>query len=58
MDDTGLTGAFAFDLKFSPSKPGWPEPTDEYPEFGLKLVPKKATIKILVVDRFERPTED
>jgi uncharacterized protein (TIGR03435 family) len=66
VDDTGLTGAFAFDLKFSPNKPGWPEPTDEYPELvtalrdqlGLKLIPKKATVKILVVDRFERPTEN
>lgn len=66
LDDTGLTGAFAFDLKFSPNKPGWPEPTDEYPELatalrdqlGLKLVPRKATVKILVVDRFERPTEN
>jgi uncharacterized protein (TIGR03435 family) len=66
IDDTGLTGAFAFDLKFSPRKPGWPEPTDEYPELetalrdqlGLKLVPKKAEVRILVIDRFERPAEN
>jgi uncharacterized protein (TIGR03435 family) len=66
VDDTGLTGAYAFDLEFSPVRPGWPEPTDEYPELatalrdqlGLKLVQKKATVNILVVDRFERPTEN
>jgi uncharacterized protein (TIGR03435 family) len=66
FDDTGLKGAYAFDLKFSPNKPGWPEPNDEYPELatalreqlGLKVVSKKATVRILVVDKYERPTEN
>jgi uncharacterized protein (TIGR03435 family) len=66
VDDTGLTGNFAFTLKYSPNRPGWPEPNDEYPELAtalrdqleLKLVPKKIKASVLVVDRFDRPTED
>ena len=66
VDDTGLPGAYAFVLKYSSNQPGFPEPTDEYPDvttalreqLGMKMVRKKTTVNILVVDRFDRPTED
>ena len=66
VDETGLEGYCQFLLQYSRIEPGWPEPTDEFPEtttalrerLGLELVPKKAMVNVLVVDRHDRPTED
>jgi uncharacterized protein (TIGR03435 family) len=67
---TGLQGFYTLTLKFSPPRaPGAPQesaPVDEAPEIftalqeqlGLKLVPDKTMVPVLVVDRIERPTEN
>jgi uncharacterized protein (TIGR03435 family) len=63
---TGLEGWYAVTLRYAP--PGLTaDPsatTDDAPQFvtalqeqlGLKLVPEKAMVKILVIDHIERPT--
>jgi uncharacterized protein (TIGR03435 family) len=69
-DRTGLKGDYAFTLKFSqPRTPGTsseaPSP-DDPPEFftalqeqlGLKLQPEKTMVRVFVIDRIERPTEN
>lgn len=66
MDRTDLPGSYRAVLRYSRVEPGWPPPSDEYPEIvtaireqlGLKLTRDVALVNILVVDRFERPTED
>ena len=65
---TGLDGAYDLTLRFSPPRlnPDPSAPADEAPQFvtalqeqlGLKLVPQKAMVKILVIDHIERPTPD
>lgn len=66
IDQTDLSGSYRFILRYSRTESGAPPPTDEYPDIitalreqlGLKLVPKKAIVNVLVVERFDRPTED
>ncbi|HMD35168.1 MAG TPA: TIGR03435 family protein [Vicinamibacterales bacterium] len=68
---TGLDGYYSVSLHYAlpslnadPSAP--PPPGDDAPQFvtalqeqlGLKLVPEKTKVKILVVDHIERPTPD
>lgn len=62
IDRTGLTGNYEFTLRYS-IEPG---SNDDRPslftaleeQLGLKLVPERAPLKVLVIDRIERPTED
>ena len=62
VDKTGLTGNFEFTLRYT----NQPNPTDDTPslftaledQLGLKLVPDRASLQVLVIDHIERPTEN
>ena len=70
VDETGLSGTYDFELNFArendaPVSPGAAATGDSLvPTFleavkdqlGLKLVPKKAPIQVLVIDHIERPS--
>lgn len=70
VDQTGLSGRFDFWMEFAPERPGPPNgdapPPVEGPAFldalreqlGLKLESTKAPLRVLVVDKVERPTEN
>jgi uncharacterized protein (TIGR03435 family) len=65
VDRTGLTGNFTFKLEYTPSSQ---EATDTSGrpsiftalegQLGLKLVPAKQAVELLVVDSLERPSEN
>jgi uncharacterized protein (TIGR03435 family) len=64
---TGLQGYYAMTLTFSRPRGAGAQPSlDEPPEIftavqeqlGLKLVPEKALVPVLVIDHIERPTPD
>jgi uncharacterized protein (TIGR03435 family) len=70
VDHTGLSGRFDFTIDFMPESHG-PAPGEVQPEqsgqtllealkeqLGLKLEPTKAPIRILIIDRIERPSEN
>ena len=62
VDKTGLTGNYEFTLRYTSQL----TPRDDTPsvftaleeQLGLKLVPDRAPLQVLVVDHVERPTED
>ena len=64
IDDTGLTGYYDIDLKWTPdddlaagaSGPSLFTALEE--QLGLKLVAKKAPVDVIVVDHVERPLEN
>ncbi len=69
IDKTGLTGSYDFTLVWKPepksgvqdTDPG--NPTPELPvaleeQLGLKLVPAKGTVPVLVIDHAEKPSID
>jgi uncharacterized protein (TIGR03435 family) len=73
VDRTGVTGSFDIDLRFRPdagARAGGPPgagPVDSdapsiftavEEQLGLKLVPDRAPVDVLVIDRLERPTAD
>ena len=65
VDKTGLKGNYDMRLRFV-DRPSPNAPPDSPPEIftalqeqlGLKLEPDRAPLKILVIDRIERPTEN
>lgn len=73
VDRTGVTGSFDIDLRFRPDPgargggpPGVGSVDPDAPsiftaveeQLGLKLVPDRAPIDVLVIERLERPTAD
>ena len=72
VDETGLTGEFDLDVFFQPEGLGGalvgPPPvslsdapaltTALQDDLGLRLVPRRGPIDVLVIDRIERPTEN
>jgi uncharacterized protein (TIGR03435 family) len=67
IDRTGVSGRYDVQLHFTAAAQiGASSANPDAPHFftalqeqlGLKRVPEKATVKIFVVDRFERPTPD
>jgi uncharacterized protein (TIGR03435 family) len=62
VDRTGLTGTYDFTLRYAiEPKPGSDLPslfTALQEQLGLKLVPDRAPVPVLVIDRIERPTAD
>lgn len=66
VDQTGLTGTYDLKLVYTPDLRSNREPdpadisifTAVQNQLGLKLVPQKAPVEILVVDHVEKPTEN
>jgi uncharacterized protein (TIGR03435 family) len=64
VDKTGLTGHYNFRLQFTPAMgaaPDSPAPsifTAMEEELGLKLVPSKSVLDVLVIDSVARPAEN
>jgi uncharacterized protein (TIGR03435 family) len=64
IDRTGLTGSYAFSLRWSPDaasqEPNAPPSlfTAVQEQLGLKLDPEKAPVEVLVIDRAEKPSEN
>jgi uncharacterized protein (TIGR03435 family) len=67
VDETGLTGPYDFVLEFTPEPPpkyatidsGGPTFQEALrKQLGLKLEPKTAPVKFLVLDRVDQPTEN
>ena len=64
IDKTGLSGNYDFDLSWEPQ--GAEPSASQGPsifmavqeQLGLKLVPAKSPMKVLVVDRIERPSDN
>ena len=62
FDRTGLTGKYAFEMRWSPegTEPGPDTPPSIFTaiqeQLGLKLEPGKAPLEFIVIDRAERPS--
>jgi uncharacterized protein (TIGR03435 family) len=57
-DETGLTGEYDFKLNFATDESGVPIPMALEDQLGLKLESRKGTVRTLVIDRAEKPTEN
>jgi uncharacterized protein (TIGR03435 family) len=59
VDQTGLKGTFDFTLKWTAGDIGADEPaffSAIREQLGLMLVPSKAPVEVIVVDRIEQPS--
>jgi bla regulator protein blaR1 len=72
VDQTGLTGRFDFLIEYAP-EPNHPSPPNAdapadlqgptfldvlHEQLGLELEPTRAPLRILVIDKVERPSEN
>jgi uncharacterized protein (TIGR03435 family) len=62
-DKTGLAGNYSFTLEFAPSGADASDPrpslfTALEEQLGLRLVPSKGPVDVIVIDHIERPTEN
>jgi bla regulator protein BlaR1 len=65
VDQTGLKGKYDFTLKWAAEAAAGQEPSDEpalftaiQEQLGLKLVPTKGPVEVIVIDHIEKPTAD
>ena len=58
VDQTGLTGRFDVDLKWTDSDEGPSFLTAIQEQLGLKLDSQRGPVDLLVIDSAERPTDD
>jgi len=62
IDKTGMTGYFQIQLAFSPADSAGPDSPDVFQavqeQLGLRLVPAKGPVDVLVIDHIERPSEN
>lgn len=65
IDQTGLNGKYDFTLKWSSEFAATGQPSDEpslltaiQEQLGLKLVPTKGPVEVIVIDHIEKPTVD
>jgi uncharacterized protein (TIGR03435 family) len=65
VDETSLKGTYDFTLKWAPDLAGQESRTDApslftaiQEQLGLKLVPSKAPVEVIVIDHIERPSEN
>jgi uncharacterized protein (TIGR03435 family) len=66
MDKTDLSRSYRFVPRYWRPDSGFPVASDQYPEvttaigeqLALRVSPGRAPVNILVVDRFEQPTDD
>jgi len=67
VDNTGLTGQYDFTLRWTPVDTGsGADSSDQWPslftaleeQLGLKLIPEKEQIEVIVVDSVEKPSEN
>jgi uncharacterized protein (TIGR03435 family) len=67
VDRTGLDGAYDIEMIYAPETPAKrrsePDPEDvsiftAVEKLGLTLIPQKASVEVLIVDRVEKPPEN
>jgi uncharacterized protein (TIGR03435 family) len=74
LDKTGLSGAFDFDLRWTPEQPAQAKAADAglppadpngaaiftalQEQLGLKLEAQRGSVEMVVIDRAEQPSED